>query len=40
MADAAAWRLVKARVAAIGNGQDPLCAAFAWRVLERADVIP
>ena len=33
VADALAWRMVKARLACIGNGQDPLLAATAWKIL-------
>lgn len=33
MADADSWRLVKHRVAAIGNGQDVLTCAVAWAIL-------
>lgn len=33
MADADAARLVKARIACIGNSQDVFCAASAWRIL-------
>jgi DNA (cytosine-5)-methyltransferase 1 len=33
LADAAAWRLVKAQIAAIGDGQDVIAAALAWRLL-------
>jgi hypothetical protein len=33
VADATAWRMVKDRVAAIGNGQDVLTCAVAWAIL-------